>query len=141
MQEAIVAQRILKQQAMARYTLQKQGREKPNITIASVAIHGGISLLIYGHDFETVAVPGEDFTDVTFKNFDRLRPRLPIVSPRWLPLIEVLIPFPLRVVYVYGVAGAGSGSIAGSWEDVTSSSSLSSESWTTSHPNSPSDVT
>lgn len=70
MQEALVAQRILQQQAMARRILQKQARDKQHITVASDAIHGGISQLIYGHDLEIVAVPGGEFTDVTFKIFD-----------------------------------------------------------------------
>ena len=70
MQEAIAAQRNLQQQAMARHILQQRASDKQNITVASDAIHGAISRLTYGHDLEIAAVPGREFTDVIFKNFD-----------------------------------------------------------------------
>lgn len=69
MQEALVAQRILQQQAMTRHILQQQASDKQYITVASDSIRGGIKLVIYEHDLEIVDVPGGEFTDVTFKNF------------------------------------------------------------------------
>ena len=69
MEEALVAQRILQQQAMARHILQQQASDKQYTAVASDSIHGGIKLVIYGHDLEIVTVPGGEFTDVTF-NFE-----------------------------------------------------------------------
>lgn len=69
MEEALVAQRILQQQAMARHILQQQASDKQYTAVASDSIHGGMKLVIYGHDLEIVAVPGGEFTDVTF-NFE-----------------------------------------------------------------------
>ena len=69
MEEALVAQRILRQQAMARHILQQQASDKQYTAVASDSIHGGIKLVIYGHDLEIVTLPGGEFTDVTF-NFE-----------------------------------------------------------------------
>lgn len=70
MQEALVAQRILQQQAMTRHILQQQASNKQYTTVASDSIHGGFTVVIYGHDLEDLAVPVGEFTDVTFKNFE-----------------------------------------------------------------------
>ena len=64
MQEAIVAQHILQQQAMARHILQQQISDQQYTTVASDFIQGATMWVTYGHDLEIANVPVGEITDI-----------------------------------------------------------------------------